>query len=144
MPMPATGIPGNLGSLDLQTDGSYTYTVANSAVQYLNTGDTHVDTFTVTAADGTTKDVNFTIHGIDESDTTPPTVTSLTMSDSALKIGDTPTVTITFSEAMTNFDNSDVAAESGNLSTLTSSVGGVTWTGILAPTSNIEDTSNVV
>ena len=30
------------------------------------------------------------------------------MSDSALKIGDTSTVTITFSEAVTGFDNSDV------------------------------------
>src|SRR2546430_2757654 len=56
----------NLGNLVLAADGSYTYTVANSAVQFLaatnaNGGTaTHVDTFTVTAADGTTKDLKCT------------------------------------------------------------------------------------
>ena len=38
--------------------------------------------------------VNFTI------DTTAPTVSSFTMSDTALEIGDTATVTIVFSEAV--------------------------------------------
>ena len=42
-----TGAQGNLGSLTLQTNGSYTYTVANSAVQFLGANDTKVDTFTV-------------------------------------------------------------------------------------------------
>ena len=64
-----TGAAGNLGSLVLAADGSYTYTVANSAVQFLagseaNGGSsTQVDGFTVTAADGTTKQVSFTING---------------------------------------------------------------------------------
>ena len=58
-------------------------------------------------------------------DTKAPTTASVTMSDSALKIGDTSTVTITFSEAVTGFDNSDVTVENGSLSTLTSADGGV-------------------
>src|SRR5207248_1519169 len=67
-----SGAAGNLGSLSLNADGSYTYSVANSAVQFLagsnaNGGtSTHVDTFTVTAADGTTKQVSFTIHGTND------------------------------------------------------------------------------
>jgi VCBS repeat-containing protein len=68
-----TPAAGNLGSLVLAANGSYTYTVANSAVQSLNTGQTKNETFTITAADGTTKDVTFTISGQDEVVTPPPT-----------------------------------------------------------------------
>ena len=48
-------------------------------------------------------------------DTTEPVVSSVTMSDSALKVGETSTLTITFSEAVTNFDNSDITLENGKL-----------------------------
>ena len=67
-----TGAQGNLGSLTLQTNGSYTYTVANSAVQFLGANDTKVDTFTVTSFDGTTKQISFTIHGTNDA----PVITS--------------------------------------------------------------------
>jgi len=78
------------------------------------------------------------------SDTTPPTVTSIAMSDTALKIGDTSTVTITFSEAVSNFDNTDVTVQNGLLSPLSTADGGRTWTGTFTPSSNISDTSNVI
>ena len=58
--------PGNLGSLSLAANGVYTYSVANSAVQYLGAADSKVDTFTVTAFDGTQKQVSFTIHGAND------------------------------------------------------------------------------
>ena len=45
----------------LTADGSYTYSVLNGAAETV--ASTHIDSFTVTAADGTTKDVSFTIHG---------------------------------------------------------------------------------
>src|SRR5215467_15498498 len=61
-----TGVQGNLGSLTLQANGSYTYTVADSLVDFLGANDTKVDTFTVTALDGTTKQISFTIHGANE------------------------------------------------------------------------------
>ena len=54
---------GNLGSLSLAADGSYTYSVANAAIQYLSATETKVDTFTVKSLDGTTKDISFDIHG---------------------------------------------------------------------------------
>ena len=69
----------NLGSLDLQSDGTYTYTVSNDAVQYLGEKDSQTEMFTVTALDGTTKDVGFTIHGAnDEAVIGDPTVTDVT------------------------------------------------------------------
>ncbi|WP_336950533.1 Ig-like domain-containing protein, partial [Sphingobium aromaticivastans] len=77
-------------------------------------------------------------------DTLNPTVVSVTMSDAALKIGDTSTVTVTFSEAVTGFNNSDVTADNGTLSTFTSSPDGKVWTATFTPTANIEDSSNVV
>ncbi|WBY02421.1 VCBS domain-containing protein [Ramlibacter tataouinensis] len=62
----ATAVGSALGTLALETDGDYTYSVANSAVQSLGANATHVDTFTVTALDGTTKDISFTIHGVND------------------------------------------------------------------------------
>ena len=44
----------NLGSLVLGSNGTYTYSVANSATQFLGATDIKVDTFTVTSFDGTT------------------------------------------------------------------------------------------
>ncbi|WP_238272300.1 beta strand repeat-containing protein, partial [Methylobacterium cerastii] len=74
-----------LGALVLNTDGTYTYTVANAAVQSLAGSAahggtaTHVDNFTVSAADGTTKVVSFTINGVNDAAVIgTPTVASVT------------------------------------------------------------------
>jgi VCBS repeat-containing protein len=61
-----TSATGNLGNLVLAANGTYTYSVADSAVQYLGAGQTKVDTFMVTSLDGTTKQVSFTIHGVND------------------------------------------------------------------------------
>src|SRR5437868_1575075 len=69
-----TVTPGavNLGSLVLAANCSYTYSVPNALLPFptrrssdLGTS-SHVDTFTVAAADGTTKLVSFTIHGTND------------------------------------------------------------------------------
>jgi len=57
---------GNLGSLTLAASGAYTYSVADSLTQYLGAGDIKTDTFTVSSLDGTTKQVAFTIHGVND------------------------------------------------------------------------------
>src|SRR6185295_872826 len=56
----------------------------------------------------------------------------------------TSAVTITFSEGVTAFDNSDVTVQNGTLTTLATANGGITWTGTFTPTSNLEDATNVV
>ncbi|MFZ3184551.1 MAG: Ig-like domain-containing protein, partial [Pseudomonas sp.] len=76
-------------------------------------------------------------------DTSAPTAV-ITMADTGLIIGETSAVTITFSEAVTNFANADVTVQNGTLSTLTTTNGGITWTGTFTPTANITDTSNVI
>lgn len=61
--------PGNLGTLTIGADGAYSYSVANDLVQYLGQDQTRDEIFTVTAQDGTTKDVTFTIHGTNDAAT---------------------------------------------------------------------------
>ena len=78
-------------------------------------------------------------------DTTAPTLaSSITISDTALKIGDMATVTFTFSEAVTGFTTADLTAPSGVLSNLASSDGGTTWTATLTPSASTTDASNVI
>ena len=53
----------NLGTLTLGSDGTYTYSVSNAAVQNLNSGQSKLETFEIQSVDGTTQQVTFTING---------------------------------------------------------------------------------
>lgn len=86
---------------------------------------------------GVTNSANFAI------DTVRPTA-SVVVSKTALKIGDTADVTITFSEAVTGFTNADLTVANGTLSAVSSSDGGVTWTATLTPTMGVSDASNLI
>jgi VCBS repeat-containing protein len=55
-----------LGTLALASDGTYVYSVANAQVQYLGEGETKVESFTIKSFDGTSKDVSFTILGVND------------------------------------------------------------------------------
>jgi VCBS repeat-containing protein len=56
-----------LGSLSITEAGTYTYSVANSAVQYLGAGQTKAETFTVKSFDGTaSQDITVTINGTND------------------------------------------------------------------------------
>jgi len=107
-----TGAQGNLGTLVLAANGTYTYSVANSAVQYLNAGQTKVDTFTVTSADGTSKSVSFTINGANEV-VPAPTVTETTSAAGRYAFVDNSDYTV--SPKSINFDTSTLfTGGSGN------------------------------
>ncbi|MAT50657.1 MAG: hypothetical protein CMK32_05685, partial [Porticoccaceae bacterium] len=56
------------GSFDL-VNGTWTYTLDQSAVQHLDTGDTATDTITFTASDGTTQQISVTITGSNDAPT---------------------------------------------------------------------------
>ncbi|MCO8250151.1 Ig-like domain-containing protein, partial [Comamonas thiooxydans] len=76
-------------------------------------------------------------------DTALPTAT-IVVADAALQAGESTLVTITFSEAVNGFDNSDLSVSGGSLSAVTSSDGGITWTATFTPTANITATSNLI
>jgi len=65
------------------------------------------------------------------------------MSDSALKSGDTATVSIQFSEEVISFSNSNMTVPNGTLSTLTSS-DNINWSAVYTPNTNVEDATNVL
>lgn len=76
-------------------------------------------------------------------DNTPPTLV-ITMDDAALNIGDTSTVTFTWSEAVTGFDNTDITLiENGGLSAVTTS-DNIVFTATFTPSAGVEDATNVI
>ncbi|NHN70702.1 DUF4347 domain-containing protein [Pseudomonas fluorescens] len=89
------------------------------------------------AGAGTTNSANYAV------ETRLPTAT-VVLADNALKAGETSLVTITFSEAVSGFDNSDLSVSNGTLSNVSSTDGGVTWTATFTPGTNVSDTSNLI
>ncbi len=85
---------------------------------------------------GTTSSANFAI------DTVLPTA-SIVVADTALTVGETTNVTLTFSEAVTGLTLSELSAQNGVLSNLSTS-DFVTWTATLTPASNVQDSSNLI
>lgn len=76
-------------------------------------------------------------------DTAQPTAT-ITLADTALKIGETSLVTFTFSEAVSDFTNADLNVNGGLLSTVGSSDGGLTYTATFTPAALFTDATNVI
>ncbi|RTL61589.1 MAG: tandem-95 repeat protein [Hyphomicrobiales bacterium] len=105
-----TGAAGNLGALTLAADGTYTYAVDNSKVQYLGAGETKIDTFTVTSLDGTTKDINFTIIGTNDA----PVITSSAQAGSVTEDG---TLIATGQVKSSDLDHNDTATYSASSTT---------------------------
>ncbi|MES9912440.1 MAG: Ig-like domain-containing protein, partial [Candidatus Sedimenticola sp. 4PFRAG1] len=92
-----------------------------------------------------------------EVDTTAPTIDSVVIDydttpnpnddgDTVLAIDETATVTFTFSEAVTNFDLTDITYDtaSATLSNLQSSDGGTNWTATLTPELGVDDNANII
>ncbi|MFQ2233736.1 VCBS domain-containing protein, partial [Aeromonas hydrophila] len=61
-----TASPDALGSLSITADGTWTYNVDNSKVQYLGKDEKKVETFTVQSVDGTPHLVTITITGVND------------------------------------------------------------------------------
>ena len=76
-------------------------------------------------------------------DTQRPTAT-VVVATSALRNGVTSLVTLTFSEAVTGFNNADLTIPNGTLSAVSSADGGVTWTATLTPNASTTASANVI
>ncbi|WP_435636042.1 Ig-like domain-containing protein [Pseudomonas solani] len=113
---------------------SATITDTSNLITLDNTG---VQDLAGNAGSGSTDSNNYAI------DTERPTAT-IVVADTALKAGQTTTVTITFSEAVTGLTTADFSVANGSLSGLSSSDGGITWTATLTPSANVTDTSNLI
>jgi Ca2+-binding RTX toxin-like protein len=81
--------------------------------------------------------------GVGEPDDTVLTV-AVTLDDAALQAGEATAVTLTFSEAVTGFDNSNITVPNGTLSTVSSSDGGRIFAATYTPGTNVKDAINVI
>ncbi|MGF6617906.1 hypothetical protein ABH910_004799 [Pseudomonas sp. YL-218 TE3947] len=133
---------GTLSNLSTSDNITYTATLTPTAsvtdsTNLITLDNTGVIDGTGNTGTGTTDSNNYAI------DSLRPTAT-IVLSDTTLKPGETALVTITFSEAVTGFDNADLSIANGTLSAVSSSDGGITWTGTFTPTAGITDTSNLI
>ncbi|RLU05877.1 glycosyl hydrolase, partial [Pseudomonas prosekii] len=110
------------------TDATNIITLDNTGIQAASSGN---------VGTGVSNSGNYTV------DTARPTAT-IVLADSALKIGDTSLVTITFSEAVSGFTNADLTIANGTLTAVSSADGGITWTATFTPTTSITDASNLI
>ncbi|MET0266236.1 MAG: Ig-like domain-containing protein, partial [Duganella sp.] len=76
-------------------------------------------------------------------DHTAPTAT-VVLGSSSLSVGQTAVLTVTFSEAVTQFTNADLTVGSGSVGTLSSGDGGITWTGVFTPAAGVQANANVI
>ncbi|MFJ3374163.1 Ig-like domain-containing protein [Pseudomonas sp. NPDC086112] len=133
---------GTLSNLSTSDNITYTATLTPTAsitdsTNLITLDNTGVIDGAGNTGTGTTDSNNYAI------DSQRPTAT-IVLSDTTLKPGETALVTITFSEAVTGFDNADLSIANGTLSAVSSSDGGITWTGTFTPTAGITDTSNLI
>ncbi|MBV7537633.1 DUF4214 domain-containing protein [Duganella sp. sic0402] len=76
-------------------------------------------------------------------DTVRPTAV-IQLASSTLLAGQSTGVTITFSEAVRDFDNGDVSIGSGSLNQFTTSDNGITWQAVFTPDADVDQASNVI
>ncbi|MCG6575155.1 DUF4347 domain-containing protein [Pseudomonas sp. AF32] len=126
------------------SDGGITWTATftptvgvSDATNLITLDNTGVSDAAGNAGTGTTNSANYAV------ETRVPTAT-VVVADSSLTVGETSLVTITFSEAVSGFDNSDLSVANGTLSNVSSSDGGVTWTATFTPATSVSDTSNLI
>ena len=131
-----------LGTTTSDSSGNFSYTLTAPNLTIIGQGSGKSITASLTGAagsTGTSSTFSFSI------DTLAPAVSSFAISDGALQIGDTATVTLAFSEAVAGFDSdADITAANAVLSAMSSADGGLTWTGVFTPIANIEDTTNIL
>ncbi len=126
------------------SDGGITWTATltpttsvTDTTNLITLDNTGVQDLAGNAGIGTTNSNNYAI------DTARPTAT-IVVADTALAVGETSLVTVTFSEAVTGVTNADFAIANGTLSAVSSSDGGITWTATLTPTASITDPTNLI
>ncbi|WP_143857069.1 beta strand repeat-containing protein [Nostoc sp. 'Peltigera membranacea cyanobiont' 213] len=115
-----TSATGNLGSLSITNAGAYSYSVANSAVQFLGAGQTKAETFTVKSVDGTaTQNIVVTINGVNDVATITGTATKSVTEDTATpNLTATGSLTVSDADAGQNIFNTTVTSATGNLGSL--------------------------
>ncbi|QOY92475.1 DUF4347 domain-containing protein [Massilia sp. UMI-21] len=136
------GTLSNLSSID----GGLTWTAtllptagASGAANALTLDYAGIADLAGNAGMGTADSANYSV------DTVRPALGSgITISDTALRIGESATVTFSFTEAVAGFTTDDVSVPNGSLSNLASNDGGITWTATLLPTAGASSAADML
>ncbi|CAH1533086.1 conserved hypothetical protein [Vibrio rotiferianus] len=113
--------PDVLGSLTIDANGNWNYQVDNSLVQYLDEGETKLETFTVQSEDGTQHTITITIVGVNDSAVIAGVDTgTVTEDQSDPLLSDSGTLTIVDSDgsAQEGFDPNNIIPDQNALGTL--------------------------
>ncbi|WKY59166.1 VCBS domain-containing protein [Vibrio sp. SNU_ST1] len=112
---------GALGSLTIDADGNWVYSVDNADVQYLAQDETKVETFTVASIDGTTHDIVITITGVNDSAViSGDAVGAVTEDNTDPVLTDSGVLTLTDADTdEAKFDPASVVTPAGALGALT-------------------------
>jgi uncharacterized delta-60 repeat protein len=103
-------LSSNLGNLSITPDGRWTYSVNNSAVQYLSSGAQRIETFNVRSFDGTAnQNISVTIRGVNDA----PTVANIIADQSAAE--DSPFTFTIAANAFSDVDAGNVLTYSATL-----------------------------
>ncbi|MGE8477678.1 MAG: Ig-like domain-containing protein [Pseudomonas shirazensis] len=136
-------VNGTLGNV-VSSDGGITWTAlftptlqVQDGTNLITLNNSGITDLAGNSGTGTTNSPNYTVN------TVLPTAT-IVVADTALAVGETSLVTITFSEAVSGFTNADLSIANGTLSTVSSSDGGITWTATFTPSSNVDDSTNLI
>jgi len=124
-------VPVALGGLSIDASGNWSYSVANSAVQYLDAGETETLVYTVYATDGTSHDVTITVYGAEDpseitlvgTDSDAGAVTEdLNVSSGSLAVGGHLTVTDADTSDTAAFNTTNIVLKSSTVSGSTAQV----------------------
>ncbi|WET10871.1 Ig-like domain-containing protein [Pseudomonas sp. D3] len=133
---------GTLNSLS--TSDNITYTVTLTPVAGISQNNNHIVLDNTGLVDGVGNvGSGTTLSNAYAIDSVRPTAT-IVIADPVLSAGETSLVTVTFSEAVSGFDNSDLSVPNGTLSAVSSADGGITWTATFTPTGDVRDTTNLI
>ncbi len=130
---------GSAGTFTAVSDTVYTLLVTPDAN---STTDMTVNVAANAATDEAGNGNTAAISSVVSVDTVAPTAT-IQILPATLNLGDTATVTITFSEAVDNFTLADLTAENGTLSAL-STADNITWMATYTPNAGINDATNEI
>jgi len=134
------GTLSNVASVDGGITWTATYTPdvnINDATNVITLANNGVIDLAGNTGSGQTTSNNYAL------DSQRPTAT-IVISDYLLSAGETSAVTITFSEVVNGFDNSDLTVPNGTLSNVISSDGSITWTATFTPNTGVNDATNLI
>lgn len=126
-------------SLEIVDMKKYKYTITD-----LGNNSTHYYKLTINDINSFTTSTKKFHHIILRRDSTGPVVSSFTISGSPIGIGSSGSVYLQFDSPVQNFDTSDITVQNGTMTISNPSNDKMTWIGSFAPTSNTEDSTNIL